>query len=506
MSTTAYDRLIKHRSITAFSSPAADLVAGLLFFGLLIGVAVVSSTPVVVAVDGIDETIVTHRRTLDKLLLDLGLDLDASDRISPELDSRITRQMVVTLDRARPVRIFADGRDVNIASRGETPALLLRDAGISMDRHDVALLDGQPIGWDDPLPPLELEAAPRTYDQGHAWDQLDRQPLQLRIHRSIPLSVDDGGLTFPVRTTAQTVGEALLQAGITLYLGDQVQPSLGSPISTGMRVFIERSTPLSLHADDKVMRTRVKAETVVDALVEMEIAVTGLDEVTPPLDAPLYNDVEIKITRVREEVEIEEEIAPYETIFEPDPNLPLDTQQVIAAGAEGITRTRSRVRYEDGEEVAREVEDTWVAQEPAQRLITYGQRIDPQTATVPDGTQITYWRKIRMLATSYSASRAGVSADNPHYGRTYSGELMRDGVVAVDFSVVPLRTELYIPTYGPGQALDTGGGIRGRRVDLGYADDTWVPVRRWVDVYLLWPPPPAYKITWVLPNWPRPPQ
>ena len=48
--------------------------------------------------------------------------------------------------------------------------------------------------------------------------------------------------------------------------------------------------------------------------------------------------------------------------------------------------------------------------------------------------------------------------------------------------------------------------MRGRRVDLCYADDTWVPVRRWVDVYLLWPPPSQDRITWVLPNWPRPPQ
>ena len=183
----------------------------------------------------------------------------------------------------------------------------------------------------------------------------------------------------------------------------------------------------------------------------------------------------------------------------------IDTQTVLAPGAEGITRTRARVRYEDGQEAARVVEDTWTAQEPAQRVIAYGRLIEPKTATV-DGQAITYWRKISMLATSYSASRAGVSPDNPYYGWTYSGDPMRDGIVAVDFSLVPLRSEVFIPTYGYGDALDTGGAMRGRRIDLGYADDTWVPVRRWVDVYLLWPPPAQDRITWVLPNWPRPPQ
>lgn len=506
MSTTALDRLFKDTRFAALPPAVIDAGAGVLIFGLLVLVALWTAAPVAMTVDGVGETVQTHRRTVAKLLLDLGLNLDEKDRVAPEPGSPVQRQMAVIVNRARPVRIFADGRDLLVTTWGETPAEVLADAGLSMDSHDQALVDGEPVGWDDPLPTQEMSMAPRTYDLGHAWDLLDREPLQLRVHRSLPLNVTDGGLTFPVRTTAQTVGEALVQDGIILYLGDQVQPSLGTPVSAGMRIFIERSTPLSLVADGRTVRTRVKAETVADALSEMEVAVTGLDRVAPPLDTSLYDDVAIQITRVREEVEIEEEIAPFETIFEPDPNLPIDTQQVIAAGAEGITRTRSRVRYEDGQEVERVVEDTWVAQEPAQRIITYGQRIEPHTATMPDGTQITYWRKVKALATSYSASRAGVSPDNPHYGRTYSGEPMRDGVVAVDFSVVPLRSKLYIPGYGFGDALDTGGGIRGRHVDLGFADDTYRPVRRWVDVYLLWPPPPAYKITWVLPNWPRPPQ
>jgi hypothetical protein len=64
---------------------------------------------------------------------------------------------------------------------------------------------------------------------------------------------------------------------------------------------------------------------------------------------------------------------------------------------------------------------------------------------------------------------------------------------------------MYIPGYGNGEALDTGSAIRARRIDLGYDDDNLELWNRWVDVYLLWPPPPAYQITWVLPNYPRVP-
>jgi len=40
------------------------------------------------------------------------------------------------------------------------------------------------------------------------------------------------------------------------------------------------------------------------------------------------------------------------------------------------------------------------------------------------------------------------------------------GVVAVDPTVIPLGTRMYIPGYGPGIAADTGTAIKGLRIDL----------------------------------------
>jgi 3D (Asp-Asp-Asp) domain-containing protein len=302
------------------------------------------------------------------------------------------------------------------------------------------------------------------------------------------------------------VGEALREAEITLYLGDRVQPHLGSPVSAGLRVFIERSTPVSLELDGQRIKTRTQSDTVAAALSELGLTVAGMDRVDPPLESELYEDAKIRVTRVWEDVEVEEEIAPFETLFQPDANLPIDTQQMVTPGAEGVTRSRYRVRYEDGQEVARTLEDTWVAQEPAQRVIAYGQQITPNTVTAADGTQLTYWRMIRMYASSYSADTAGVSPDKPWYGRTYTGDRMRKGIVAVDPSIVPLRSQVYVAGYGVGDALDIGSAVRARTIDLGYDDGGVQYWNKWVDVYLLWPPPPSYQITWVLPNWPRPPQ
>lgn len=465
-----------------------------------------SSRSVDVTVDGVSVTVNTHRRSVAELILDLGVDLHPNDRVSPPLDTLLNKSQGVVVERARPVQIVVDGRTLQSASWGPTPRTLLLDAGVLVDTYDRVMVGDVPLGLDDALPPRAQVVTQSEFAPVRPWARTEAQPLQVRVIRAVPIVVDDIGIPFVIRTTAPTVGEALRQAEITIYLGDRVVPSLGSEVSTGLRVTIQRSVPVTLQADGLTYKTRTRGDTVADALSAMRIGVAGMDRVEPTLESELYDNIKINITRISEDVEIEEQITSFETVFVADGNLAIDTQQVVNPGAEGVTRTRSRVRYENGQEVSRVLEDTWVAQEPAERQIAYGQQITPQTITTADGRQITYWRHIQMFASSYSAGTAGVSPSASNYGRTFTGDTMRYGIVAVDPSVVPLRSQVYVSGYGTGDALDTGGAIRARRIDLGYDDGNLEMWNKWVDVYLLWPPPSSSQITWVLPNWPRPPQ
>jgi 3D (Asp-Asp-Asp) domain-containing protein len=54
-------------------------------------------------------------------------------------------------------------------------------------------------------------------------------------------------------------------------------------------------------------------------------------------------------------------------------------------------------------------------------------------------------------------------------GTTATGIPTGRGVVAVDPTVIPLGTRMTIPGYGEGVAADTGGAIKGLRIDV------WVP-------------------------------
>lgn len=50
--------------------------------------------------------------------------------------------------------------------------------------------------------------------------------------------------------------------------------------------------------------------------------------------------------------------------------------------------------------------------------------------------------------------------------RTATGTWPSRGTVAVDPRVIPLGSELYVEGYGPAVAADTGGDIKGQRIDL----------------------------------------
>ncbi|MEX1019828.1 MAG: ubiquitin-like domain-containing protein [Litorilinea sp.] len=499
-------------SLTAYGSVAVLFLAAL-WFG--------AAKPVTVIIDGVEHRVTTHRRTPDAILRDLGVAIVPVDRVSMPVQARLARNAEIVVARAQPYQLVIDGRSLEVFSWGETVGAVLDDAGFVVDAYDTILLNGRSVQLTDglqgaamqgpntePLASTQAATFSGRVDGGEPGSvaAIARMPQHIQVLRSIPLTIHDSGMAFEVKTTAETVGEALREAELTIYLGDLVNPGQGTPVSPGLKVHIQRSQPVQVSMGDYALHTRTRAETVAEALAELNIGLSGEDVIVPTLDTPIAEGLAIQITRISEEIVVEEEIAPFDTVFVADPNLEIDAQQVNAPGAEGITRTRYRVRYENDEEVSRVLEDTWIAQEPGDRIIAYGQRIDPRTFTAADGSQITYWRRIQMHASSYSAGTAGVSTSSPTYGRTRTGDRMRHGIVAVDPSVIPLRSQVYVPDYGYGDALDTGSAIISRRIDLGYDDSNLVLWGRWVDVYLLWPPPPANQITWVIPNWPRPPQ
>ncbi len=86
----------------------------------------------------------------------------------------------------------------------------------------------------------------------------------------------------------------------------------------------------------------------------------------------------------------------------------------------------------------------------AQAAQQKSQTLQQPTTSAPTGK-----RQLTVSATCYDLS-----------GRTATGMPVGPGVVAVDPSVIPLGTKMYVPGYGNGVAADVGGGIKGNIIDL----------------------------------------
>jgi len=421
-------------------------------------------TPVTLSIDGQARQIHTHQPTVALLLSDLGIALRAEDRLTPGLEAPVEAAMTIAIQHARPVVIVADGVERLRYVHEATPADVLAQEDIVLSAQDTFTVRA----------PL-------------ASDPADTQ-FRIEVQRAVPVVLETGAVRTPFYTHAETVGEALLESGVLLYRADRIFPAAETPVQSGMHIRVERSVPVSIYVDGHVLRTRTHRNRVGEVLADLGVLLNGQDYTTPSLDATLGDGEEVRVIRVTETVVVEQSPIPFETVWRADENMELDIQGLLQEGAPGVLERRRRVRYENGEVVDRRVEGESVVLAPTNRVMGYGTKVVVRQLDTPSGP-VEYWRKFRMLATSYSASTAGVSPSNPHYGYTATGARMDNGIVAVDPRFIRLGTQVYVPGYGIGLAADTGGAIKGKRIDLGYADENLKLWYSFVDVYLLTPVP-----------------
>jgi uncharacterized protein YabE (DUF348 family) len=481
---------------------AVTLVAGMLLmlvFGLMQNLL-----PVTLEVDGTPYQVRTHARTVGAALEHAGLDLYPEDIVWPALDSPLQPGSAIRVERARPVVLSADGRFLRIRTHATTVGEFLAEAGVETGPADEIWLDDQLVELETHLNTRIASSGREGQGQGlrpPVDGEVDDAPT-VRLRRAASITLEDDGTTTTLHTTLTTLGQVLEEHGVSLFLGDEASPGLQEPIKSGMSVEIQRSVPVQIEADGRLFRTRTLAESVAGVLGQEGIALMGKDRVEPDLTSSVRPDLQISVTRVREEFDVEFEPIPFDTVWVADPEVEIDNIRLVQEGQVGLTKRRYRIVYENDREVKRFLEDIWAAQPPITKTMAYGTKIIVRTLDTPDGT-IEYWRKMRVYTTSYTAASAGKPKTHPRYGYTRLGWFLTKGIVAVDPDVIPLRTKMYIPGYGIGRAGDTGGGVKGKLVDLGFDQHNYESWHWWSDVYILTPVPPRDEIRWVLPNWPR---
>jgi 3D (Asp-Asp-Asp) domain-containing protein len=138
-----------------------------------------------------------------------------------------------------------------------------------------------------------------------------------------------------------------------------------------------------------------------------------------------------------------------------------------------MARQLVKVTYHDGKEFKREIVTSELIRQPVVEMIAQG----TITSVSRGGLRLDLHRALVAMSTAYTFT-----------GRnTATGRHPTVGLVAVDPTIIPMGSRLYVEGYGFATAADRGSSIKGKKIDVFMESEA--QCRKWgmrsVKVYVL---------------------
>ncbi|USG65893.1 G5 domain-containing protein [Brevibacillus ruminantium] len=297
--------------------------------------------------------------------------------------------------------------------------------------------------------------------------------------KQVTFSLD--GTIQKVGTKASTVEKFLAERNITVTEKDQLQPEPNTKIKNGTTITLHTSWAIPVQVDGQTKVVQTLKRDVSSVLQEAGIALGQQDRVEPGLGEALSKKSTIVVTRVEEKVvQLEEQVA-FQELRRTDPVLSKGTTRVLQEGQEGKALAQYKLVTENGKEVSRELIKRDVITPKKDRIVAVGTAVAVQiddssnrvvateAGMVSRGGKVFRPHKVLngVTLTAYSPAGGGKSPNSPGYGRTATGvKAQPEHTIAVDPKVVPLGWWVFIDGIGYRRAEDTGGAIRGSKIDV----------------------------------------
>lgn len=309
--------------------------------------------------------------------------------------------------------------------------------------------------------------------------------VSFQARKQVYLVVD--GQVKAVETSRAILQEMLDEEAIVLKPEDQVSMPLNGSLIDGDKVVIHRAIKIHVTADGQTKTRFTAKDTVRGVMHELGLSLKGNDKVFPALTTSVTDKMNIKIVRINKQTVQRTKKVPFRIIKTADTNILKGNIKVVQKGQTGTIIQDIEKIYQDGKLVSMRMLGKEVQAETQHKVIAVGtKRAAPKvvvakakvetTAKVKSsitrvssnnqvskaGVDFTYKKVLNNVSmTAYSSEEAGIGT------RTASGTRVTEGrTIAVDPDVIPLGWWVYIEGMGFRRAEDTGGAIKGNKIDM----------------------------------------
>lgn len=282
--------------------------------------------------------------------------------------------------------------------------------------------------------------------------------------RQIKISVD--GEIQTLTTTEDLVSEILAKANVAVTEHDAITPAADAEVGPDNNIAIEKAFEITLLDGGEEKKVRSTSTTVADFLKQQNIQLSEFDRVEQKMDESIAPNSIIQVVRVEKVTDVVEEATNFAVETKKEDSLLKGKEKVVQQGVNGMVSRTYEVVKENGKEISRNMMSEKIIKEPTKKVVAVGTKV--MTASVSRGTNSAAapsgGKEFYVTATAYTAYCNGCS------GVTATGMNLKTNpnlkVIAVDPSVIPLGSKVWVEGYGHAVAGDTGGAIKGNKIDL----------------------------------------
>ena len=335
------------------------------------------------------------------------------------------------------VVVNANGEQQEVATHAETVEQLLISQDITISEHDKV------------SPSLDTEI---TSGMEISWEQAEE----------IFISVD--GNQSSIWTTEKLVKNILEEANIEVAEQDEISIGLDTEVGADNKIDIQKAFQLTLVDGLEERQVWSTSTTVANFLKEQGITLGELDRVEKSLEDVITPGDKVAVVRVEKVTDVVEESIDFAIEKKNDSSVLKGKEKVVTQGKKGTVERTYEVVKENGKIVMKTLQSEKVVSKPTTQVVAVGTKVATVTASRNNTSAGGTGKEFYVTATAYTPNCNGCTGITATGVNIKSNPNMK--LIAVDPNVIPLGSKVWVEGYGYAIAADTGGAIKGNKIDV----------------------------------------